>query len=142
MTKHSSQPYFRVIEISQVMMGMVIGATSAGTAVAYVGLYGNSHTGWAAICDRFGKFCDRIIISLCDVGRHRPPTPHQGGVANLKEASTGLLKRSSLERVDMITIKRGLVGFNDMCPSRHPASIDAPINGLQHCLSAHDCQYV
>ncbi|KAL5979204.1 hypothetical protein ACLOJK_019102 [Asimina triloba] len=48
----------------EVMMGMVIGATSAGTAVAYVGLYGNSHTGLAAICDRFGKFCDRIIISL------------------------------------------------------------------------------
>ncbi|KAK4410738.1 CASP-like protein 1F1 [Sesamum angolense] len=45
------------------MTVLLIAGCSAATAIAYVGKYGNTHTGWMPICDNFGKFCNRIITS-------------------------------------------------------------------------------
>ncbi|XP_059645044.1 CASP-like protein 1F1 [Cornus florida] len=47
-----------------VMMTLVMAACAAATAIGYVGRYGNSHTGWMAICDNFAKFCDRVTVSV------------------------------------------------------------------------------
>ncbi|KAK4414104.1 CASP-like protein 1F1 [Sesamum alatum] len=45
------------------MAVLLMAACSATTAIGYVGKYGNSHTGWMPICDQFGRFCNRVIIS-------------------------------------------------------------------------------
>ncbi|MFX6533065.1 CASP domain-containing protein [Acinetobacter baumannii] len=36
----------------------------AATAVGYIGEKGNSHIGWTAVCDHFGKFCNRALVSI------------------------------------------------------------------------------
>lgn len=36
---------------------------AATMAIAYVGKYGNPHTGWMPICDHFKKFCNRGVAS-------------------------------------------------------------------------------
>ncbi|XP_058103004.1 CASP-like protein 1F2 [Magnolia sinica] len=46
------------------MMGLTIAASSAATSIGYLGRYGNSHIGWTAICDNFGKFCNKVGISV------------------------------------------------------------------------------
>ncbi|XP_022987446.1 CASP-like protein 1F1 [Cucurbita maxima] len=46
------------------MMGLVLSGCAAATAIGFVGRYGNTHTGWSPICDQFGKFCNRITISI------------------------------------------------------------------------------
>lgn len=33
-------------------------------AIGVVGKYGQNQTGWIAICDRVGKFCDKIAVSI------------------------------------------------------------------------------
>ncbi|KAH6772030.1 hypothetical protein C2S53_015022 [Perilla frutescens var. hirtella] len=42
---------------------LLMAGFAAWMAIAYVGKYGNSHTGWMPICDHFGKFCNRGIVS-------------------------------------------------------------------------------
>ncbi|XP_038709927.1 CASP-like protein 1F1 [Tripterygium wilfordii] len=46
------------------MMAMVLAGCAAATAIGYVGQFGNSHIGWLAICDHFGKFCHKLICSI------------------------------------------------------------------------------
>ncbi|QHO58217.1 hypothetical protein HN51_012689 [Arachis hypogaea] len=46
------------------MLTMEIGGCAAATAIGEVGLHGNSHAGWGSICGYYGKFCDRVTISL------------------------------------------------------------------------------
>lgn len=46
------------------MLTLLTAACAAATAIGDVGLHGNSHAGWASICGYFGKFCDRVTISL------------------------------------------------------------------------------
>lgn len=48
----------------QVMMVLMMGGCAAGTAIGYVGQYGESHMGWGAICDEVPKFCRINIVSL------------------------------------------------------------------------------
>ncbi|KAL0464074.1 UNVERIFIED_CONTAM: CASP-like protein 1F1 [Sesamum latifolium] len=42
---------------------LLMAGCSAATAIAYVGKYGNNHSGWMPVCDNFGKFCNRIMTS-------------------------------------------------------------------------------
>ncbi|XP_031277347.1 CASP-like protein 1F1 [Pistacia vera] len=60
----SPTKYFFLFIHDLVMMSLLISASAAATAVGYIGRYGNNHIGWVAICDNFGKFCDRITLSL------------------------------------------------------------------------------
>ncbi|KAL5717432.1 hypothetical protein ACHQM5_010433 [Ranunculus cassubicifolius] len=46
-----------------VVVCLVTGSSAAST-IAYLGKYGNSHAGWMAICDHFGKWCNKILASL------------------------------------------------------------------------------
>ncbi|KAA8540641.1 hypothetical protein F0562_024440 [Nyssa sinensis] len=56
--------YFKMFLHDLVMMTLIMAGCAAATAIGYVGRYGNSHTGWVAICDHFAKFCDRVTISV------------------------------------------------------------------------------
>ncbi|XP_077229729.1 CASP-like protein 1F1 [Tasmannia lanceolata] len=51
--------YFYMFLLDLVIMGLVMASAASTTAIAYVGRNGNSHIGWTAICDHFGKFCDK-----------------------------------------------------------------------------------
>ncbi|XP_012842761.1 PREDICTED: CASP-like protein 1F2 isoform X2 [Erythranthe guttata] len=46
-----------------IMTVLLMGGCAAATAIGYVGKYGNSHSGWVAICGYFGKFCNRITAA-------------------------------------------------------------------------------
>ncbi|KAL4351287.1 hypothetical protein GQ457_06G036390 [Hibiscus cannabinus] len=46
------------------MMSLVLSGVAAGTAIGYVGQYGNSHAGWMEICDRLKKYCERVTTSV------------------------------------------------------------------------------
>ncbi|GMJ04894.1 CASP-like protein 1F1 [Hibiscus trionum] len=46
------------------MMSLMLSGVAAGTAIGYVGRYGNSHAGWMEICDRLEKYCDRVTASV------------------------------------------------------------------------------
>ncbi|XP_057972595.1 CASP-like protein 1F1 [Malania oleifera] len=56
--------YFLLFLHDLMMMGLVLAACAAATAIGYVGQYGNRHTGWVSICNQFGKFCRRSTISV------------------------------------------------------------------------------
>ncbi|KAF7134574.1 hypothetical protein RHSIM_Rhsim08G0194800 [Rhododendron simsii] len=43
---------------------LLMAACAAATAIGLVAKFGNSHIGWMAICNDFGRFCDRIIVAL------------------------------------------------------------------------------
>ncbi|KAF6137975.1 hypothetical protein GIB67_041848 [Kingdonia uniflora] len=48
------------------LVALVLSASSlgAGTAIGLLGKYGNTHTGWLEICDKFSHFCDEVQHSL------------------------------------------------------------------------------
>ncbi|KAE8693978.1 CASP-like protein 1F1 [Hibiscus syriacus] len=46
------------------MMSLMLSGVAAGTAVGYIGRYGNSHAGWMEICDRLKKYCDKVTASM------------------------------------------------------------------------------
>ncbi|KAF8378052.1 hypothetical protein HHK36_029386 [Tetracentron sinense] len=48
----------------QILMVLLMAGCAAATAIGFVGLYGNNHTGWMAICNEFGKFCNRLTVSV------------------------------------------------------------------------------
>ncbi|KAL4202602.1 hypothetical protein AMTRI_Chr02g264460 [Amborella trichopoda] len=53
----SDKLLFHLPFFDAVFAGIVGSATGASAAIAYVGLKGNSHAMWPAICPVFGKFC-------------------------------------------------------------------------------------
>eukprot|EP00268_Persea_americana_P063737 TRINITY_DN83003_c0_g1_i1.p1 TRINITY_DN83003_c0_g1~~TRINITY_DN83003_c0_g1_i1.p1 ORF type:complete len:205 (-),score=36.70 TRINITY_DN83003_c0_g1_i1:149-706(-) len=60
----NSRSSFFMFLFDLMMMGLVLAASSAATAIGYVGKKGNSHAGWTPICDQVGKFCDRAGASI------------------------------------------------------------------------------
>ncbi|KAL4361153.1 hypothetical protein GQ457_04G035990 [Hibiscus cannabinus] len=46
------------------MMSLMLSGVAAGTAIGYVGRYGNSHSGWTEICGYLKKYCDRVMTSM------------------------------------------------------------------------------
>ncbi|KAK5782954.1 CASP-like protein 1F1 [Gossypium arboreum] len=46
------------------MMSLILSGVAAGTAIGFVGRYGNSHAGWSEICDRLKKYCDKVTTSM------------------------------------------------------------------------------
>ncbi|XP_021814601.1 CASP-like protein 1F2 [Prunus avium] len=63
--------YFILFLHDLLMLCLLLAGCSAATAIGYVGQYGNSHSGWAPICDHFGKFCKRgtnsVVLSYLSV---------------------------------------------------------------------------
>ncbi|XP_057767577.1 CASP-like protein 1F2 [Salvia miltiorrhiza] len=59
----SSTHYFCLFLHDLIITTLLMAALAASWAIAYVGKFGNSHTGWIQICDHFGKFCNRGIAS-------------------------------------------------------------------------------
>ncbi|RWR86961.1 CASP-like protein 1F1 [Cinnamomum micranthum f. kanehirae] len=60
----TSRSSFFIFLLDLMIMGLVLAASSAATAIGYVGKKGNSHAGWTPICDQVGKFCDRAGASI------------------------------------------------------------------------------
>lgn len=50
--------------LAQIMMSLMLAGCGAATAIGMVGMYGNSHTGWAPICDHLSKFCHGVTTSI------------------------------------------------------------------------------
>lgn len=52
----------------QLLLGIVASATGASAGVGYIGLKGNSHSGYNKICNRFDTYClhtgASILLSL------------------------------------------------------------------------------
>ncbi|KAF7151918.1 hypothetical protein RHSIM_Rhsim02G0013100 [Rhododendron simsii] len=48
----------------QLLLGIVAAATGAAGGVAYVGIKGNSHTGWTKVCGVFGRFCAHVESAI------------------------------------------------------------------------------
>ncbi|KAJ4722241.1 CASP-like protein [Melia azedarach] len=46
------------------ILGIVASATGAAGGVAYIGLKGNSHTGWMKVCPVYDKFCRHLGSSI------------------------------------------------------------------------------
>ncbi|KAG1326304.1 CASP-like protein 1D1 [Cocos nucifera] len=61
-TRPSPSPklYFLLIVYDALMAGILASATGTAGSVAYLGLKGNSHVGWAKICNVYGKFCRHV----------------------------------------------------------------------------------
>lgn len=57
---------FRILELYfwQAVTTLLMAACAAASAIGLVGKFGNSHVGWMAICNDFGRFCDRIIVAV------------------------------------------------------------------------------
>lgn len=45
----------------------MVAGCSVATTFEWVGKYGNTHTGWMAICGNFSAFCDRAQTSIGQV---------------------------------------------------------------------------
>ncbi|KDP40020.1 hypothetical protein JCGZ_02018 [Jatropha curcas] len=50
--------YYTIWDV--VLLGIVAAATGTAGGVAYIGLKGNSHTGWIKICNVYDKFCRHV----------------------------------------------------------------------------------
>lgn len=60
----NSSSYFFLFLFDLIIMGLVLAASSAATAISYVGKKGNSSAGWAPICDHVAKFCEKSAAAL------------------------------------------------------------------------------
>ncbi|XP_042064150.1 CASP-like protein 1F2 [Salvia splendens] len=59
----NSTYYFCLFLHDLMITVLLMAGLGAAMAIAYVGKFGNSHTGWMQICDHFGKFCNTVIAS-------------------------------------------------------------------------------
>nr|GEV48988.1 CASP-like protein 1 [Tanacetum cinerariifolium] len=56
------QFYFVIFDV--LLLGIMASATGAAGGVAYIGLKGNSHTGWTKVCNVYGFFCFHFAASI------------------------------------------------------------------------------
>ncbi|XP_068667059.1 CASP-like protein 1F1 [Aristolochia californica] len=56
--------FFCLFLLDLMVMGLLTAASSAATAIGFVGKYGNSHTGWGEICSYVGHYCDKTTYSV------------------------------------------------------------------------------
>ncbi|KAL4564847.1 hypothetical protein LXL04_028920 [Taraxacum kok-saghyz] len=56
------QLYF--VMLDALLLGILASATGAAMGVSYIGLKGNSHTGWQKICNTYDSFCLRSAASI------------------------------------------------------------------------------
>ncbi|RAL39064.1 unnamed protein product [Cuscuta campestris] len=56
--------YFSIFVLDLIVMALLLSGCAAASAIGYVGKYGESHSGWMAICDNVTKFCHKLTLSL------------------------------------------------------------------------------
>ncbi|KAI3417955.1 CASP-like protein [Psidium guajava] len=56
--------YFFLFLHDLAMMVLMISACAAGTAIGYVGRYGEEKMGWVALCNRVTRFCNQVSVSV------------------------------------------------------------------------------
>ncbi|KAL1539919.1 CASP-like protein 1F2 [Salvia divinorum] len=62
--KSNPKNYFYLLLLDMVSLVVSVSGCSAATAIGFVGRFGQSQTGWAAICDQVGRFCDEVMASI------------------------------------------------------------------------------
>ncbi|CAN4089297.1 unnamed protein product [Withania somnifera] len=63
--KHlDSNKYFYLFLHDLFVLGLLVAGSAAGTAIGFVGKYGQKHSGWEPICTIVPKFCHKVILSL------------------------------------------------------------------------------
>ncbi|KAI4311203.1 hypothetical protein MLD38_036115 [Melastoma candidum] len=51
--------------VGDIVIAALLAASGGATgAIGVMGKEGNSHVRWAKVCDVFGKFCDKVAVSL------------------------------------------------------------------------------
>ncbi|KAK9925564.1 hypothetical protein M0R45_033886 [Rubus argutus] len=60
----SLKNYFILFLLDTVMMVLIIAGCAAGTAIGYVGKYGEEHMTWQPTCGYVSKFCNKMSISI------------------------------------------------------------------------------
>ncbi|KAI3690537.1 hypothetical protein L2E82_48615 [Cichorium intybus] len=60
----STKLQFHFLMFDALLLGIVAAATGAAGGVAYIGLKGNSHTGWNKICNTYDSFCFHTAASV------------------------------------------------------------------------------
>nr|XP_043627463.1 CASP-like protein 1 [Erigeron canadensis] len=60
----STKMQFHFVMFDALLLGVVAAATGASGGVGYIGLKGNSHTGWTKICDRYHTYCVHFGVSI------------------------------------------------------------------------------
>ncbi|GFS38392.1 hypothetical protein Acr_00g0057230 [Actinidia rufa] len=63
-SKSSPCRYFAVFLHDLVIAALMMAGCAAGTAIGEVGRDGMNQVGWVAICNRVGKFCDKVTLSV------------------------------------------------------------------------------
>ncbi|KAK6930113.1 Casparian strip membrane protein domain [Dillenia turbinata] len=62
--RHHTKTFLHFIFMDTLILAIVVAAAGSAGGVAYIGLKGNSHTGWAKICNVYDTFCEHIAGSL------------------------------------------------------------------------------
>ncbi|KAI3690536.1 hypothetical protein L2E82_48614 [Cichorium intybus] len=60
----STKMQFHFVMFDALLLGIVASATGAAIGVSYIGLKGNSHTGWTKICNTYDSFCMYSAASI------------------------------------------------------------------------------
>ncbi|GAA0143160.1 hypothetical protein LIER_03910 [Lithospermum erythrorhizon] len=63
-TAFNPNKYFYLFLHDLILTVLLMAGCAAATAIGFVGTYGNGHIGWMKICDNFGKFCNRVTLSI------------------------------------------------------------------------------
>ncbi|KAL8195761.1 hypothetical protein R6Q57_025514 [Mikania cordata] len=60
----STKLQFHFVMFDALLLGIVAAATGTAGGVAYIGLKGNSHSGWNKICNTYGSYCFHFASSI------------------------------------------------------------------------------
>ncbi|KAH7573623.1 hypothetical protein ACOSP7_007401 [Xanthoceras sorbifolium] len=53
-----------IIVLDLAMVALLFSSNGAAGAIGIIGYQGNSHLQWNKVCNVFGKFCDRVAVSI------------------------------------------------------------------------------
>ncbi|CAH9109094.1 unnamed protein product [Cuscuta europaea] len=56
--------YFYMFLHDLIVMALLLSGCASATGIGYIGKYGESHSGWMAICDNVTHFCHKMTLSL------------------------------------------------------------------------------
>ncbi|CAN4085479.1 unnamed protein product [Withania somnifera] len=59
-----SNKYFYLFIHDLFVLGLLVAGSAAGTAIGFVGKYGQKHSAWEPICTIVPKFCHKVTVSL------------------------------------------------------------------------------
>ncbi|XP_059624622.1 CASP-like protein 1F2 [Cornus florida] len=64
MNRYPKSNYFYLFLHDMVIMALLISGCAAASAVGYVSHFGANEMGWMPVCDRVGKYCDKVTLAV------------------------------------------------------------------------------